>query len=167
MSQARLSPDAPRLGNSWTCAPVITTFLYTIGGDESPKGAFGNPFMAPAFMSTSPSLPNPGTGLPVFAFSAINRPSSVPKNSSGGDCLSPAQYSMPRVAGGPPLISVDQISFPVSGASATTRLKAVCKYITSPITSGVTSHDPNPRPRPRPAVAGPDSTGFIWYVQAR
>src|SRR5579883_2211430 len=127
------------------------------GGEERPKAAFGNPFIISAFISTAPSFPNPGTSLPVFALTAIKRPSSVPKKSSGGESLSPAQYSSPRVAGGPPLIVVDQISLPVSGSSATTRLYAVTRYITPSTTSGVTSHDrpapPRPRPRPRPAGA--------------
>src|SRR5271154_7347329 len=84
-SHPRVSPDAPTLGNSCTRAPVIKTFLYTIGGEESPNTESGNPFDAPAFISTTPSFPNPGTGFPVFAFSATKRPSAVPKNTSAGD----------------------------------------------------------------------------------
>src|SRR5450631_4460473 len=59
-SQARVSPDAPTLGPSCTWAPVMTTFLYTIGGDDRPKLEFSSPLSAPGFMSTTPSLPKPG-----------------------------------------------------------------------------------------------------------
>src|SRR5579884_1480052 len=61
-SQPRVSPADPMLGPSWTWAPVMTTFLYTIGGEESPNEEFCSPLSAPGFMSTTPSLPNPGTG---------------------------------------------------------------------------------------------------------
>src|SRR4030081_1343187 len=67
-SQARVSPAAPTLGVSCTIAPVITRFLYTIGGDESPKDALATPLSAPGFISTTPSLPKPGDSLPVLAF---------------------------------------------------------------------------------------------------
>src|SRR5579863_7659129 len=119
--------------------------------------ALGNPFITPAFMSTTPSFPNPGTGFPVLAFKAINRPSAVPKKTSAGDCLSPCQYSSPRVDGGPPLISVDQISLPVSGSSATTWLYAVVRYITPPTTSGVASHA---RPAPPKVPLRPVGDGL-------
>src|SRR5579872_33797 len=136
-----------------------------IGGDDNPNGALGRPFIMSAFISTTPSFPNPGTSLPVLALTAIKRPSSVPKNSSGGDSLSPAQYSRPRVANGPPPIVVDQISFPVSGSSATTRLYDVVRYITPFTTNGVTSHErpapPRPRPRRPTGACASASAGFM------
>ena len=58
-------------------------------------------------MSTMPSLPKPGIGLPVLAFSAISLPLEVPKKTVAGDCLSPAQNSRPRVGGRAVLHFVD------------------------------------------------------------
>src|SRR5581483_7449962 len=83
-SHARVSPAAPMLGPSCTCAPVITTFLKTIGGDERPNDEFASPLRAPGFMSTTPSLPNPGIGLPVLAFRAYSLPVDVPKKMVAG-----------------------------------------------------------------------------------
>src|SRR5690349_11281293 len=40
---------------------------------------------------TRPSLPNPGTGLPVFALSVMRKPSRVPNTIWGGSSLSPGQ----------------------------------------------------------------------------
>ena len=72
-----------------------------MGGEERPKVESARPLRAPGFMSTTPSFPKPGTGLPVFAFSAMSLPLEVPKSRVAGDCLSPAQNSSPRVAGAP------------------------------------------------------------------
>src|SRR5881296_2894728 len=129
-------------------------------------------------MLTEPLLPNPETGLPVFAFSAIRRPSLVPKNKAAGDWLSPAQYSRPRVDALMPPRSAIQICLPVSGSNATTLPLGVGKYIIPPATIGVVSArpppPPPPRPRPAPAPAGgvaggvaAESAEFMWNVQAR
>src|SRR5258708_2192336 len=159
MSQARSSPAYPSRGPSWTRAPVITRFLYTFTGEERLNDALGTPLSTSAvFMLTEPLSPNPETGLPVFAFSAIRRPSLVPKNKAAGDWLSPAQYSRPRVDALVPPRSATQIWLPVSGSNATTLPLGVGKYIIPPATIGVVSArpppPPPPRPRPAPAPAG-------------
>src|SRR5215471_9723865 len=134
-----------------------------MGGEERPKDELARPFSAPGFMSTIPSFPNPGIGLPVFAFNAYNLPLEVPKNTVAGESLSPVQYSSPRVAGAPSFTSYVQSSFAVSGSRATTRPPPVVRYITPLITSGDTSELPPrpppprpprpPRPRPPPSTA--------------
>src|SRR6185436_20232061 len=108
-------------------------------------------------MLTEPLLPKPETGLPVFAFSAIRRPSLVPKNKVAGDWLSPAQYSRPRVDALVPPRSATQTSLPVSGSNATIFPVGVGKYIIPPATIGVVSARPPPPPTPprppRPPLA--------------
>src|SRR5579863_2865951 len=121
-----------------------------MGGEDRPKEELAKPFREPGFISTMPSFPKPGMGLPVLAFRAYSLPLEVPKKMVAGDCLSPAQYSRPRVAGAPSLTSKVQISFAVSGSSATTRRAPVVRYITPLITSGDTSELPPPPPPPRP-----------------
>ena len=65
-------------------------------------------------MSTSPSLPKPGSRAPVFALSAIRRRPAV-KMMRGGTPPSPGQYATPRRDGAPPVTGCCQISLPVSG----------------------------------------------------
>src|ERR1700677_1551062 len=86
-------------------------------------------------MSTWPSLPNPGSILPVLAFSAINLRPEV-NRMRGGFCLSPGQYATPRCDATPAANSYLQISEPVTGLSASTRLPAG-RYITPLTTIGV------------------------------
>ena len=108
----------------------------------------------PARRFTRPSFLNPGEILPVLALRAISHPSVVPKQICGGSCASPAQYAIPRSAG-VCVPSYSQSFFPVSGSSARTRLYAVERYITPPITRGVDSErrarGAPPRSRPAPA----------------
>ncbi len=123
------------------------------GADDMPNCPRGNFSAAMGFMFSSPSLPKPGTGRPVFAFSEISQPSLVPNTICGGSEPSPGQYATPRSAGACPL-SYSQIFFPVSGSSASTREYPVERYITPPTTIGVLSDRRCRPPRP-PATAGP------------
>src|SRR5947209_11902230 len=100
-----------------------------MGGEDRPKEELVRPFSAPGFISTMPSFPKPGIGLPVLALRAYSLPLEVPKKTLAGDCLSPSQNSRPRVAGAPSFTSYDQSSLAVSGSSATTRPAPVVRYM--------------------------------------
>src|SRR5262245_21686905 len=110
-------------------------------------------------MLTEPLLPNLETGLPVLAFSAIRRPSLVPKNKVAGDWLFPAQYSRPRVEALVPPRSAVQICLPVSGSNATIFPFGAGKYIIPPATIGVVSTRPPPPPPRPPRPPLPPSAG--------
>src|SRR3984957_8507705 len=121
------------------------------GADETPMWSVGNPFITSGvFKFTTPSLPNPGTSLPVFASSAMSSPSSVAKKISGPDVLSPGQYSRlrmdPSLPENPLLAVYSQMTAPVSGTSATTRLNGNDKYITPLTTIGIDWLGRNGRP---------------------
>src|SRR5579862_6850708 len=88
-------------------------------------------------VSTSPSLPKPGSILPVRALSAIMRRSAV-KTMRAGLVLSPGQYVTARREGFPLGNWYRQISLPVSGSSAKTLLPAG-RYVTPFTTMGVAS----------------------------
>src|SRR5215471_8044861 len=103
-------------------------------------------------MSTSPSLPNPGSSLPVFAFKAMSLRPAV-KRMRGGLLVLPGQYATPRREGAPPVTGYAQISLPDSGCRATTRF-AAGTYRISFTTIGVASELPPAPPFPLPFVVG-------------
>src|SRR6516225_10404913 len=123
-------------------APTITTWPWTKGTE-----LYG------VTISTSPSLPNVGTGPPDFASTATSRRPAV-KMMRGGCAASPGQTATPRRD--TPVTAYCQISFPVSGSSATMRL-AAGTYITPPTTIGVAS-EASGRP--------PASGACRWYDHA-
>ena len=69
MSQARTSPAGPCGGFSCVVPPVITRFLYTIGGEVRALRPGSPCMMASVFRLTTPLSPNAGFGFPVFASS--------------------------------------------------------------------------------------------------
>src|ERR1700689_5191365 len=89
-SYARELPDGPS-GASPVVAPTITTFLKIVG-----TPLYGTT------ISTMPSVPKPGSSLPVPAFSPINLGPAVNKI-RGGLLRSPGQYAAPRESEGPPI----------------------------------------------------------------
>src|SRR3984957_20169083 len=105
-------------------------------------------------MSNSPSLPKPGSTLPVFAFSAISLRPTV-NRMRGGLLLSPGQYATPRRDGAPPATGYSQMVLPLSGSRATTRSTAG-RYMTPFTTIGVASELGPPGRLPGPVGAGAD-----------
>src|SRR5258706_546467 len=96
MLNARTSPLAPRAGNSPGLEPVITRSLYIAGGEETPRRALGIlSLTTPIFKFTIPSLPKPGTSLPVLAFREMSHPSEVPARLQPA-CRIPTQAAVDR-----------------------------------------------------------------------
>ena len=67
ISHARTSPAGPCDGTSCVVPPVMTRFLYTIGGEDSPLRPGRPRRISSVFRLTTPLSPNSGFGLPVFA----------------------------------------------------------------------------------------------------
>src|SRR5580692_3488896 len=99
ISHARTSPAGPFGGFSCVVPPVMTRFLYTIGGELSPLRP-GSPCMiSGVFRLTMPLSPKASLGFPVLASTEYNLPSLEPKTICAGVRPSPDQYSIPRVEG--------------------------------------------------------------------
>src|SRR5689334_6457571 len=77
-SHACTSPAGPLVGFSCVVPPVITRFLYTMGG---PVMAFrpGACMISGVLILTIPLSPKDWLGLPVLAFSEYSLPSLEPK----------------------------------------------------------------------------------------
>src|ERR1700722_13547997 len=114
-------------------------------------------------MSSSPSLPKPGSTFPVLAFSAMSLRPTVNKM-RGGLLLSPGQYATPRREGAPSETGYSQSFLPVSGSRATTR-SAAGTYMTPLTTIGVAS-ELGPRPLPGPFCDAGGVSDCRRYVQA-
>src|SRR5215469_6936291 len=121
MSQARTSPAGPCGGFSCVVPPVMTRFLYTIGGALKPLRPGIPRMISGVFRLRTPLSPKALFGLPVLASTEYNLPSPEPNTTCGGVLESPAQYSMPRVETELEGRRNAQSSFPVVGSSATTR----------------------------------------------
>src|SRR5262245_6105567 len=120
-SHALTSPAGPVGGFSCVVPPVITRFLYTIGGELSPLRPGRPRRISGVSRFTMPFSPNFSLGVPVFASSEYSFASLEPKTICGGVVPSPGQYSTPRVDGFPEGSWKAQISLPLVGWIATTR----------------------------------------------
>src|SRR5439155_17192222 len=72
MSHARTSPAGPRGGFSCVVPPVITRFLYTVGGELRALRPGSPCMMSGVFMLTMPLSPKASLSFPVLAISEDN-----------------------------------------------------------------------------------------------